>query len=165
MTRAKITNFWGPDNLARWPAASLRDVAIPDSSKSFLVEVGMPVGADWTLRFDVQADQVARAPKGAHCIGFDDVVPICIDERGRVMAVEQKIGGGERYINSSVECFGECLVHYQRYRTSARAASEGQVQNLISMTEGRLRNADPTAFSDPDNWWPAIVEQINHGLL
>src|SRR5712675_2737444 len=110
MTRAEITNFWGRDNLARWSEASLREVAIPDSSKSFLIEVGMPLRADWTLRFDVQADQVAHTPNAAHCIGFADVVPICIDDRGCVIAAEENIGGGMRYINSSIERFGECLV-------------------------------------------------------
>jgi len=87
MTRAEITNFWGRDNLARWSEASLREVAIPES---FLIEVGMPLRADWTLRFDVQANQVARGPNGTHCVGFDDVVPICIDDRGQVMAVKEK---------------------------------------------------------------------------
>src|SRR5215468_6847370 len=68
MTRAEITGFWGPDNLARWSEAGLREVAIPDSAKSFLVEVGMPVRVDWTLRFAVPADEVARATNAAHCI-------------------------------------------------------------------------------------------------
>jgi hypothetical protein len=165
MTRAEITNFWGRDNLARWSEASLREVAIPDSSKSFLIEVGMPLRADWTLRFDVQANQVARGPNGTHCVGFDDVVPICIDDRGQVMAVEEKVGGGVSYINSSIERFGECLVLYQRYRISVLAASEHEAQNLVSTTENQLRNADPTAFADPNSWWPAIVEQMGHGLL
>src|SRR5215470_10524960 len=165
MTREEMTRFWGRDNLARWSEVSLRNVTIPGSAKSFLVETGMPLRLGLTLRFEIQADQVSRASTTRLCIGFDDVVPISIDERGRVIAEEAKVGRGEKYINSSIECFGECLVYYQQYRISVRAASEDEVQRLISVVARSLRNTEPTAFADPNNWWPVIVEQINHGLL
>ncbi len=169
MQPEEIIKFWGRDNLKRWPEASLRDVAIPASSKSFLAEVGLPFRVDWTLRFDPEANQLPRLPNKSHYrrIGFDDVVPICLDEQhgGRIVAVEREVGGTERYINSSVECFGECLVYYQQYRTSVRGVTEDEVAKLITTTEERMRKADPTAFGDSNNWWSVILEQMNQGLL
>jgi hypothetical protein len=164
-----IVNFWGQENLKRWSENSLRDVAIPQPSKRFLIEVGLPYKEDWTLRFDSEADHLPRLPNRVNCrrIGFDDVVPVCLDEKrgGCVVAVETAVGGSERFINSSVECFGEFLVLYQEYRKAARAVSEEEIVKFISGVEERMRKADPKAFDDPNNYWPVVVEQMNQGLL
>src|SRR5687767_13432201 len=120
MTNDEVVAFWGHDNLKRWPFGSLRDVAVPQSSKRFLAEVGLPYKEDWTLRFDPEADQLPPLPGRANyrLVGFDSTVPICLDEEGggRVMAIETEIGGPERFINSSVERFGQFLTLYQQYR-------------------------------------------------
>jgi hypothetical protein len=164
-----IIKFWGRDNLKRWTAASLRDVSIPVSSKSFLIEVGLPYRVDWTLQFDNEAEQLPRLPnkKNYRRIGYDDVVPLCLDEEdsGRIIAVEDVIGGRERFINSGVDRFAECLVYYQQYRTSVRIAPEEEVPKLVAAAEEHMREADSLAFSDANNWWPVIIEQMNQGLL
>jgi hypothetical protein len=120
MTRKEIVRFWGADNLRRWTSDDLRDVAISELSKSFLIEVGLPYREHgWTMRFDDGARRLPRlAGKPSYCrIGFDYVLPICLDERrhGCVVLVEEEIGRTERFINSNVELFGECLVYYERY--------------------------------------------------
>ena len=164
-----IVNFWGQENLNRWSESSLRDVAIPQPSKRFLIEVGLPSNEDWTLRFDPEADHLPQLPnKGNYRrIGFDDFVPICLDEKrsGCVVAVEKDVGGSERFINSSVERFGEFLVLYQEYRKTARAVSEEEIVKAIAGIEEGMRKADPKAFDDPNNYWPVILEQMNQGLL
>lgn len=169
MQRWEIIQFWGEGNLRRWPEADLRDAQIPASSKSFLIEVGLPFREDWTLRFNPQVGVLPRLSirRGCRRIGFDDSVPICLDEEhdGRVVAIEDVVGGSERLINSNIECFVECLVYYKQYRTVVRLASEEEVQKIIDVTGSQIRTADAAAFADPDNWWPLIIEQMNHGLL
>jgi SUKH-4 immunity protein len=164
-----IVSFWGKDKLKRFPEESLRDVLIPASSKSFLKDVGLPVGVDWTMRFGVDGDRLPRLSDRSQYrrIGFDDVIPICLDEQhgGQVVSVEQDVGGADRRINANVQRFGECLVYYQRYRTSVQTADKDDIQKIIDATERSLRIADPTAFDDPNNWWPMIIEQMNQGLL
>jgi hypothetical protein len=134
-----------------------------------LIEVGLPYKEDWTLRFDSEADHLPRLPKKANYrrIGFDDLVPVCLDEKrgGCVVAVETAVGGSKRFINSSVECFGEFLVLYQEHWKAARAVSEEEIVKFISGVEERIRKADPEAFDDPNNYWPVVVEQMNQGLL
>lgn len=168
MHTADIIRFWGRDNLRRWSEESLRDVAISASSKSFLAEVGLPLRADWTFQFDDEASWLPPLPNkpSYRRIGFDDPVPICLDERrkGCVVEVGDEFGYPERYFNASVELFGECLVYYQQYRLIARA-TEGDVSDLVAATEQRIRRADPTAFEDEESCWPLIIEQMSYGML
>ncbi|HET6325673.1 MAG TPA: SUKH-4 family immunity protein [Planctomycetaceae bacterium] len=169
MSPDRIIAFWGADNLKRWSPATLQDVAIPQSSKQFLVGVGLPFKEDWTLRFDSEADQLPRLPGKPHYrrIGFDDFVPICLDERrhGAVITAEVENSPPESFVNASVEQFGEFLLLYQQYRLKARTASEEEILLFIPTIEERMRKADADAFSDPNNYWPEIIEQMSAGLL
>lgn len=167
MQRADIIRFWGSDNLRRWSKDDLRDVAIPERSKSFLVEVGLPFG-DETLRFD---DEARRLPRLAHKpryrrIGFDYYDPVCLDEqrKGCVIEVAEEAGGLERFINSNVELFGEFLVYYRQYRLVARM-TEDNLSAVVDATEQRMRKADPVAFRGvDDHWWPLVIEQMKNGF-
>lgn len=169
MKRADIIRFWGRDNLKRWSADDLRNVAIPESSKLFLVEVGLPFRADWIIRFDDQALRLPRLPNkpGYRRIGFQHFFPICLDENrnGCVVIVEEEIGRTEGYINSSVELFGECLVYYQQYRLIARG-SDDDLQAVVALIDQRMRKADPSAFySVEDCYWPGAIEEMTLGML
>jgi hypothetical protein len=170
MTFEQIVSFWGSENLRRWPRKSVSCIAIPEESKRFLTEVGFPYKEDWTLRFDPGADDLPPIPDKPwyRRIGFDYVVPICMDEvrNGCVVAVETDEGGPERFVNSSVEHFGEFLTHYGEYRHSARTISETELlQSAIPLIEKKLRSADPSAFDDVENYWRVIIEQMKDGLL
>jgi hypothetical protein len=168
MQRAEIIRYWGRDNLKRWSRDVLRRVTIPESSKSYLVEVGLPFRADWTFQFDDDASRLPQLPNkpSYRRIGFDDPVPICLDEErhGCVVEVGDEFGYPERYFNSSVEFFGECLVYYQQYRLIARG-TEDDVPDLVAATERRMRKADPAAFTDEESCWPLIIEQMTYGML
>jgi hypothetical protein len=59
----------------------------------------------------------------------------------------------------------ECLVYYEQYRRAVGDVSEAEALRLVGVAEERIRNADPAAFDDPENWWPVIVEQMKDGLL
>jgi hypothetical protein len=143
MQRADITEFWGRDNLKRWSRDDLRYVAIPEVSKSYLVEVGPPFRADWNIRFD---DEALRLPQllnkpSYRRIGFQHFLPICLDEKrnGCVVVVEEEIGRTEGYINSSVE-----LARVRRW-----SAGRG------GLIDQRMRKADPAACADVDDcYWP-----------
>jgi hypothetical protein len=168
MPRADIVHFWGGEGLKRWSKDDLRDAAIPEASKSFLVEA-LPFREDWIMRFDDEALRLPRLPHepSYRRIGFDRFDPICLDEQrnGCVVEVAEDFGGPERYINTSVELFGEFLVHYQQYRLIARA-TEDDVSDVVAATERRMRKADAAAFDGVDDyWWPLIIEQMRDGLL
>jgi hypothetical protein len=56
-----------------------------------------------------------------------------------VVAVEQDIGGADRHFNANIERFGECLVYYQRYRSSVRTVEKHDIQKIIAATEKNLQ--------------------------
>jgi len=166
----EIIRFWGYQNLRRWPERNVRDLRIPDSSKTFLIEVGLPCKDEqWTLGFDADTDAFPKLPGKSNyrTIGFDYIVPICLDESrgGSVLADEAVVNGPERFVNSSVELFGEFLVHYQKYRCSAKDLSGKEVQALISHIEGIMQEKDREALESPENWWPGLLEQMKDGFL
>jgi hypothetical protein len=169
MQRADIIDFWGRDNLKRWSGNDLRHVAIPESSKSYLVEVGLPFRADWNIRFDDAALRLPQLPNkpSYRRIGFQHFLPICLDEKrnGCAVIVEDEIGRTEGYINSSVELFGECLVYYQQYRLIARG-SEDDIRAVVALIDRRMRKADPTAFANVDDcYWPGAIQLMTEGML
>jgi hypothetical protein len=164
-----IIHFWGRKNLRRWFEHHLRDVAIPNSSKSFLVNVGLPLHGDWTLRFDDEEAEDLPRLRGISSyrrIGFDIDVPICLDERRRgcVLEAGQEFGYPERFFNSSVELFAECLIYYQQYRQALETTNR-DVQSTIAATEMRMRKADPQAFEDVERCWPVIMKEIRLGRM
>jgi SUKH-4 immunity protein len=167
MQKQELLKFWSEGQLKVWDEPTLRGSALPLQTRAFLCEIGLPDGVDWTLRFDNQQFPQLPGRNQYRVIGHDDVVPICIDlsAGGRLVAVESDVGGGVRYINSDVEHFAECLVYYQQYRIAARTTDESEIQDVIDSTAEKMKGADPTAFVDPNSYWPVVVEQMNQGLL
>jgi hypothetical protein len=173
MKQDEIVRFWGLQNLRRWMATDIANAAIPESAKTFLVDVGMPVQEGWTLRFDPEADILPRlSPHSSYRrFGFDDAVRLCLDEArgGAVIAVDIVDAvapvGGQWYVNRDVVRFGACLVYYEQYRAAALETSEVEIEGVISATERLIRVEDPTAFEDANSWWPSIIQQMSHGLL
>jgi hypothetical protein len=168
MERSEIIRFWGQDNLRRWSRDDIRDVPIPETSKSFLAEVGLPRHWEpWPMRFDSGADRLPRLPgrPSYRRIGFNHTLPICLDEQraGCVIVVDDEIGRAEGYINSSTQLFGQFLVYYEQCRLVARGA-ENRVRDLIAATDQWMRKADPAAFGDDEGWWPVLVEQMIRGF-
>ena len=162
-----MIEVFGRNSLKCWKASSLADVNIPLPSKEFLTSNGLPSGVDWTIGFDTEVVGTLghAAAKGLRILGHDDGTEICLDEHrdGRVVALEPR--GNIRFINSSVETFGEFLTIYQSYRMAVRGMSEDKAVLLVDSIETSMRSVDGEAFGDRENWWPVIVEQMRDGNL
>jgi hypothetical protein len=169
MVGDETIRFWGLENLGRWAPSSLADVRIPDESRHFLTDVGLPIGQDWTLHFDPNVEAVPRVAGRPNYrrIGFDDVMPICIDELrgGRVLVLDTDDVRQDRFVNSSVEQFGQFLAIYGEYRRGPSTMSEDDILAVIADIEERMRKLDPASFELEDSYWPLIIEQMNDGLL
>jgi hypothetical protein len=163
-----IIQFWGENNLFRWTEDDVKDSAIPDSAKRFLVTVGLRCSETWSMRFDLTTSRLPRVPHIMRLrqIGWDcDLVPICIDEtNGFVVSSESDDGEDLRFINPTVELFGENLIYYHEYREEV-LINETDDNNIIYLFEEKLKKSDSLSFSNDNNWWPVVIEQIRHGLL
>lgn len=145
-----------------WTRQALLGVAIPESSKRFLEQVGLPSEAPWTFRFGTDGECLPRLVGQPHLriFGYDDGQPLCLDESasGRVVAVYPD---NRRHINQSIECFGNslqlyiaCIFQYSGIQDPARLAL------AVDDLEMALKNIDATAWLDLDNWWPVVIEHF-----
>jgi len=167
MTRDEFIEFWGNSNLRRWPQHCLRDVAIPESSKSFLVEVGLPAFEDFCIEFDPHVGDLPRLPDRPEYrqIGFlYELVPICLNElaNGCVFSIDGGPSSMSRYLNASVEQFAECLIVYVCLRRNSRLETTTESTKLEEQFERDMLKVDPTVFHDPDNFWAVIVEEMKY---
>lgn len=163
LTQTEWVEFWNECELTRWKPEGLTNVAIPGSSKDFLVAMGLPRKPTWSLSFDA-GDGLPPLPRAGwlHRLGSDYEVPLCLDERrnGAVIAIEDEDTLKCRFMNSSVEQFGECLVHLKRLLDDGRDAAV-----TAEELESTCRTVDPAAFADAESWWPLITEQIRNEQL
>jgi hypothetical protein len=178
MERHEIVSFWGQDNLRCWPEQCLRDLEIPQSSKSYLINVGLPAFKDEHFQFD---PLVGNPPKLSgrpqfRTIGvMSEFIPICLDERlnGCVMSMDTEMlelakhinpSALDRYINSNVERFAECLILFVQLRRTGRLAKDADFSKLAKQFERDLLKVDPTVFNDPENLWAVTVWEMKEGL-
>jgi hypothetical protein len=157
---------FGHDALYRWNAKALESAKILPASKEFLSQVGLPSKEDWTLSFGSPDGELKRylLKPALLIVGYDDMVPICIDESAdsRVVAAESKVN---RFINTTISQFGACLALYQTYRQEVRGMDDDEALALIEQIESKMRDVDAEAFLYEDYWWPVIVEQMKNGML
>lgn len=168
MLDEEIIRFWGEDSLVRWPPDLLDKTDLPEEAKGFLARVGLPRGADWTARFDLTVDEMRRSVANPRyvVVGYDTSFPFCLDPHRGGCVVCIGAGDKEQSVNSDVRTFGECLLLFQRYRLAVRTMDrEDEIRRVILETEVAMRASDPTAFSDPENCWARVVEQMREGSL
>jgi hypothetical protein len=162
-THADIIRFW-EGNLRVWDTASVASLRIPQESKDFLTKVGLPGESDWTLTF-APAPKPHPVQEALIILGYDEDVPICVDQEGnsRVVCVESR--ARSRFVNTSVEKFGHFLMEYEKYRRSVRDMSDDEALALIDRVAASMNQSDPEAVGDPEHYWAVILEQMRDGNL
>jgi hypothetical protein len=160
-----IVKSWSANDLRRWPVQCLRDVAIPEPSKSFLVEVGLPVYSDVGFQFHPLVGDPPRLAGRPHLRSIGRMFEpglVCLDEQadGCVVIADPSL----RYLNSRVDRFAACLILYLQHRAIGRRSRPAEYEELDARFERDLLNVDPTVFNDPENFWAVIVWEMKQGL-
>jgi hypothetical protein len=179
---SSYVEFWGKQQLQRWPASAVQATSLPPSLKAFLIEVGMPprtvhqAGKGFALlqyfNWNLDLSPVGDAPSRLILATFCEL-PIVIDEgrQGHVIRTESLPtanglpGVPERLYNSSVEQFAFALTEdYKRSQwlwpyldphKDTRNLAEEQAKDKanIDAFEARLVEIDPLALADPNSYW------------
>jgi len=165
-----IVKAWSGKDLRRWSAQYLRDVAIPEPSKSFLIEVGLPACTDIGFKFDPLVGDPPRVAGRPHLPGIglmNEFDLVCLDELadGRVIAVAPALQELDRSINTSVDRFAACIVLYLQWLSIADRLTPRERAELDAQFDRDLTHMDPTVFSDPENFWAITVWEIKEGLV
>jgi hypothetical protein len=164
VTGSEFEHFWGSDNLKRWRSSDLSQLTIPNSSKAFLVEVGLPKKGKWMWEFEwVDKIDPIEGCLRLKTIGSSYGRPIAMDESRNGCLVSAKYRNDpERYMNASVEQFAESLVEYQKLLLNGAALDGPAGKDVVSSFRDRLKKVDPTAFADAENVWAYIVEDLGY---
>jgi SUKH-4 immunity protein len=179
------SNFWPPDTRIRWSADLVAATSLTAASKSFLVDVGMPIvshvsGAGFSDLAHMHWD-LSLTPIGTRRIlatSHSGEASILIDDEGTVLESARPPhrnglpGSPERIMNSNIERLALCLTEQHR---KARAISPYQdthagSRNLdeeiqkerenLAIFESRLRAIDADAIAQGDSHWAYQLLEI-----
>jgi hypothetical protein len=175
-----LTTF-GKQNLAVARIEAVRDLKIPDSSKKFLVEVGLPKEEVLLCKFDIDLPSFPTIEKYAaqqgrkftskkllRRIGWDGGMQICLSEEaysGHVITIDINKKFEDRFVNSSIELFGAFLALYVDEYCRCGDSSDEVLDKRAYELETKLHSLDPSVFSNSDNWWACITQQMKEGML
>ena len=176
---AYILKEFGASGLQRAAQQAVADIRLPQTSKRYLLDVGLPTERILELSLSLKGqklprlDELAPLSNGvaqypqARSIGTATGCAVCIDGSGAGTIFLVDLTGKDqvRLINSNVEFFGASLALYHEYCRVGPMVPKQDVDGFILKIESRMKDVDPRAFLSPENWWALIVEQMKDGLL
>ncbi len=173
ITPGEFKARWG-NGLVRNTEAALAHVRIPEASKRFLVEAGLPAEAELGLQFaryedelptllgafpedDLPADYARFRP-----IGVDYATIICLDERdgGHLYGVDiEGHGLPTRFVNSSVPQLAEFLLAVRVVPEEGPPMGwmEAEADAYTEELAQKFRQVDPEAMSDEKSYWRSYL--------
>jgi hypothetical protein len=94
-------------------------------------------------------------------IGTDGGAEICADSDGAVHAVFLALAEPARFVNASTEAFTKSLDALDRALSAILGTDEPQTASTaFRELEEQLRQFDPEAFAERENWWPLVLDDI-----
>lgn len=157
-----LRTFWGR-RLARWPGPQTARLKLHAADASYLTEVGLPVGGDWTLALLRRPLAHEGARSKLLSIGRDGPHPIVIERLTRHVLLDE--GHRQLFINSSLALFGYFVQLFELYRREVRGRAEDEALETIDKVESTMQLADPISLSRSGSYWSLILEQMRDGLL
>ena len=175
-----VLKEFGESGLQRAAQQAVADIHLPETSKRYLVDVGLPSERILELSLSLKGQRLPQLAElspllaccivqypHAHSIGTDTGCAVCVDGSGvgTIFLVDLTGKDKVRFINSNVEFFGASLALYHEYCRVGPTVPKQDVDDFILKIESRMKDIDPTAIRSPENWWALILEQMKDGLL
>lgn len=162
MNEESYAKYWAEKRLTRWTSDVLRDVRIPEASKKFLVDVGMPspgrkIGPyelSWELSLPIASEsRRVFARNYLHPYLLDEREGGCVLSAGRpALPGSARKMNAERWLNSSVEQFAAYITEQDKLHSRAPPYDSREIDN-VALLEERWRAIDPAAIADPNGFW------------
>lgn len=170
MSNADIKAYF-QDRLVTKQADALVDPLLSASTLSFLHTVGLPNDEDLNFVFDTHMSMLPNGLIRLH--GSGAVRPVYLNPQQE----DALFSGSEEedFINSGVSEFARCLYELEQYYTTiARKEVFGKPydekmgkqnrRKYAAYLEDKIKAVDPKVF-EKGYYWPAFIEDIEHGLL
>jgi hypothetical protein len=150
---------------------------LPTETIAFLCQVGLKTPKHLCLSFDggfptlneyCVGKGLAQIPDGDNFyrIGTDEGSELCILKGdGSIIAINPSHIHQRRFVNSSFLLFQRFIDEYAKYADDVSSLSEDEAAELVKNVRARMEEWDAPAFSDPENWWAVITEQMANGQL
>ncbi|MFD9128873.1 SUKH-4 family immunity protein [Kitasatospora sp. NPDC059571] len=102
---------------------------------------------------------------GQVVLGGDGHALVTVDTaQGRVRAIDPDTATA-RYCNADVTAFARSLALAAERLPALRGLHPYAAGAAVAEFQWALAALDGTVFTDPENWWAVLVEQLWHGLL
>ncbi len=180
ITPSEFVAQWGEDNLIQNTPEALAGIQLSQASKLFLIEAGLPAHADFGLQFDRFKDEMPTLLEAfpndyvfppEYCyyrpIGVDYATIICLSEQdgGRIYSVDIDGHLPTRLMSSDVPHLAEFLLVFRRHEIWAQTTHPSEEKIKLSALELRdeLRQRDPEAMRDEQNYWPQVMLDMIYG--
>lgn len=176
ITPQEFAAQWGND-LVRNTPASLENIRIPDISKQFLIEVGLPRWVErLEMNFDRFEDELPTLPDAFpngydfpsdyvryRPIGADPIVLLCLDEysNGSIHSIDiDGAGVPNSFVNSSVPQLAEFLLALKVVPTEGppKVYTDEEADAFTEELERKFKRIDPEAMHNSGNYWPGYLE-------
>ncbi|MEH0407423.1 SUKH-4 family immunity protein [[Kitasatospora] papulosa] len=174
-----ITAHFGTDGVRRFHPVSLHGAPVPEDASRTLRDQGVPVAVAPYFRAAATNDaaqlsafashQKRQSPPGTLSrwlrLGTDAGAELCVRPDGAVQAVFLSELIPDMYVSASVDLFNRALVLLDRSlpRLAAVDGIEDALPVLHNLMTG-LKDLDPLAFAERENWWPRVLDDVRHTL-
>ena len=170
ITPKRFVSEWGSDALVRNSPDAFRGISLPQATKDFLVQAGLPENTILQLSFERPENELPRLWDTFHtqyelpieynrylAIGVGYVPIICIDEKeeGTIYAIDVAGHHASSFMNSSVPQLAETLL---AWRASIQWAEQNEPDDEEATEHARqlehtIRQIDFKAMEDSNNYW------------
>lgn len=160
------------------PASVASALRLPDRSRRFLTEIGLPAqevgpGLDFNLvemlptpreAYAGSRFQFGAAWENTRMLRLRHEVGIYLNlADGSVWELVPEAASEARFVNSSVEMLGYFLAESSRPGGAWQSSDRNAVGEAFDTMVCRMRAADPDAFDDEgDNFWSLVIEDARN---
>lgn len=96
-------------------------------------------------------------------IGSDNGFELCADPQGAVWAVLLDYAETDRFVNSSPQALAASLAELRDALNVILSTDWPDVAaSTFEALTVRLKEHDPRAFADSEDWWPLVLEDVRH---
>ncbi len=160
--------YWGGD-LVKVPADLLRQAALPARETAFLTRIGLPSRDNPLFPIVKNVSNLAqwrRAGQDYLVIADQHDQKLCIRlGDGIVLAIDARNELADRFVNASPSGLSAFLMIYLEAQSGLGSASDEQAAAIVAGIRKRFMQLDPEAMANEENWWPAILTQVEQGLM